>query len=598
MLERSELAENALAALHDEGYARAYDARNLTHRGMIFTGGRVAQSLDGEWNFCVDLLDTGLRQKWFAMQPQPPSERSEPWDYDPFMGEVVPVPSNWQMLQDKWYFFEGGSWYTRPLDLEPDPDGRLFLRVGAASYDCKVFLNGTYLGNHLGASTPFFVELTDHVRPGRNWLMLFVDNRRQADRVPMQNTDWFNYGGVYREVSLYRTPRTVIRDLVLSLAPDSYDRITARVEIEGADSARLQIEGLAEVEIPLTDGVGEIEIAASPRLWSPEDPHLYDVTLTAGADQVRDRVGFRQIQRRGTEILLNGSPIWLRGIAVHEDDRDLGKVTTEEDLIRRFDHARDLNCNFMRLAHYPHHERAAQLADERGILIWAEIPVYWAIDFPNPATRADAENQLAELIRRDRNRASVVIWSIGNENADTDARLDFMSGLAAHARAMDPTRLIAAACLVNHQTLRIEDRLTEHLDIIGINEYYGWYDEDFDDLGRIGKNSSPDRPVVISETGADADISPEGPAEGLFSEAYQAEIYRKQTATLAGLDYVKGMSPWILYDFRTERRQGIYQRGWNRKGLIAADKTTRKAAFDILAAFYAERAKEAKETGS
>ncbi|MBO9456979.1 glycoside hydrolase family 2 [Paracoccus sp. R12_1] len=590
MLERSDLAENALAALHDEAYDRAYDRRDLTAQGMIFTGGRNAQSLDGDWNFCVDLLDTGLRQKWFAMQPGDPADRSLPWDYDPHMGETVPVPSNWQMLQDRWYFFEGGSWYTRPLDIEPDPEGRLFLRIGAASYDCKVFLNGVYLGNHLGASTPFFAELTDHVLPGRNWLMLFVDNRRRPDRLPMQNTDWFNYGGIYREVSLYRTPGTVIRDLFVALAPGCYDLIRAEIEVEGATEARLRIDGLVDQIIPLIHGRAVVEIAAKPRLWSTDDPHLYDVELTAGPDRVTDRVGFRQIERRGTEILLNGNPIWLRGIAVHEDDEKLGKVTNHEDLTRRFDHARALNCNFMRLAHYPHHEAASRMADERGILIWAEIPVYWAIDFTNPATRADARNQLAELVRRDRNRASVVIWSVGNENPDTDARLAFMSDLAALARQMDPTRLIAAACLVNHTTLRIEDRLAAHLDIIGINEYYGWYDKDFEDLETIGRNSDPDRPVVISETGADADITPQGPRTGLFSEAYQAEVYRRQIATLSRLDYVKGMSPWILYDFRTERRQGIYQRGWNRKGLVAADKTTRKEAFGILADFYARRA--------
>lgn len=590
MLERSDLAENALAALHDEAYDRAYDRRDLTAQGMIFTGGRNAQSLDGDWNFCVDLLDTGLRQKWFAMQPGDPADRSLPWDYDPHMGETVPVPSNWQMLQDRWYFFEGGSWYTRPLDIEPDPEGRLFLRIGAASYDCKVFLNGAYLGNHLGASTPFFVELTDHVLPGRNWLMLFVDNRRRPDRLPMQNTDWFNYGGIYREVSLYRTPGTVIRDLFVTLAPGRYDLIRAEIEVEGATEARLRIDGLVDQMIPLTDGRAVVEIVAKPRLWSTDDPHLYDVELTAGSDRVSDRVGFRQIERRGTEILLNDNPIWLRGIAVHEDDEKLGKVTNREDLTRRFDHARALNCNFMRLAHYPHHEAASRMADERGILIWAEIPVYWAIDFTNPSTRADARNQLAELVRRDRNRASVVIWSVGNENPDTDARLAFMSDLAALARQMDPTRLIAAACLVNHTTLRIEDRLAAHLDIIGINEYYGWYDKDFEDLETIGRNSDPDRPVVISETGADADITPQGPRTGLFSEAYQAEVYRRQIATLSRLDYVKGMSPWILYDFRTERRQGIYQRGWNRKGLVAADKTTRKEAFGILSDFYARRA--------
>ena len=148
---------------------------------------------------------------------------------------------------------------------------------------------------------------------------------------------------------------------------------------------------------------------------------------------------------------------------MHEDDAKLGKVITEDDLRRRYAHAKEMGCNFVRLAHYPHHERAVELADEVGLLVWAEIPVYWAIDFANPATERDAQNQLVELIRRDRNRASVAIWSVGNENADTDARLAFMKGLAETARAEDPTRLVAAACLVNHAKLKIEDRLAAYL---------------------------------------------------------------------------------------------------------------------------------------
>ncbi|WP_116133978.1 glycoside hydrolase family 2 protein [Tropicimonas sp. IMCC34043] len=591
MLERSDLAENALQALHDEDYDRPFNLQNLNAETMIFTGGRQGRSLDGDWNFCVDLLDTGLRQKWFAMTPAAPGDRIEPWDYDPYAGETVPVPSCWQMLKEKWYFFEGSGWYTRALDLAPLQDGRRrFLRIGAAQYDCKVFLNGEFLGNHYGGSTPFFVELTGAADPGEAWLTLCVENRRTLDRVPMRNTDWFNYGGVYREVTLYETPATVIRDVFLRLEGGA---IRCSLRVDGpATTARLSIPGLGvDCDAALTDGAAELTLDATPALWSPQSPTLYDVTVEAGGDRVTDRVGFRTIERRGTDIVLNGRPIFLRGISVHEDDAETGKVTSEADLRRRFADARDLGCNFLRLAHYPHHERAALIADELGLLLWEEVPVYWAIDFANPATLRDASNQLTELIRRDRNRASVVIWSVGNENPDTDARLDFMRGLADLARAEDPTRLIAAACLINHQKLKIEDRLAAHLDVIGINEYYGWYEEDFDDLEAIGRNSAPDRPVVISETGADGDHEA-GPETGLFSLDYQAEVYRRQIATLRRLDYVKGMSPWILYDFRVERRQNVFQRGWNRKGLVAADKSTRKPAFDILAAYYRERAQQ------
>ncbi len=595
MLERSDLADNALQALHDEDYDRPFNTQSLNADTMFFTRGRQGQSLDRDWNFCVDLLDTGLRQKWFAMTPEAPEDRIEPWDYDPYMGETVPVPSCWQMQKEKWYFFEGSAWYTRPLEHDPVPGRRQVLRIGAAQYDCKVFLNGAFLGNHYGGSTPFCVELTEALQPGQNWLMLCVNNTRTLDRVPMRNTDWFNYGGVYREVTLYDLPPVVIRDLLVRLEAGAI-RVSASVDGD-CTTARFFIPELGiETELPLQDGKGEITLAAKPTLWSPDNPKLYDVSLIAGEDQVQDRVGFRTIERAGTEILLNGAPIFLRGISVHEDDATLGKVTSEADIRRRFTHAKELGCNYLRLAHYPHHERAAEIADEMGLMLWEEVPVYWAIDFANPATRRDAENQLRELIRRDRNRASVIIWSVGNENPDTDARLDFMRGLAEIAKAEDPTRLTSAACLVNHAKLKIEDRLAEHIDIIGLNEYYGWYEENFDELGEIGRNSAPDRPVVISETGADGDSTAQGPERGLFSLAYQDEVYAKQIETLRGLDYVKGMSPWILYDFRVERRQGIFQRGWNRKGLIAADKATKKPAFHRLAAYYAERAEEERIT--
>lgn len=598
VLERSDLADNALQCLHDEAYDMPYNNQALNHETMLFVGGRKALSLNGNWNFCVDLLDTGLRQKWFSLKPMSAEEREEPYDYDPYVGERIPVPSCWQMIKEKWYFFEGSAWYGRPLLIDDlQDDERLFLRIGAAQYDCKIFLNGEFLGNHYGGSTPFFSELTGKLKPQGNWLMLCVNNRRTLDRVPMRNTDWFNYGGIYRDVELYRTPRSIIRDLFVNLVPDGhYDKISVEAHIDGPVLGNVLVAipdlGIAE-ELEINEGgCARAVIAARPELWSPDNPRLYDIRISYGKDQVSDKLGFRQIERNGSDLLLNGKPLFLRGISVHEDDFEIGKVATEEDIRRRFAHAAELNCNFLRLAHYPHHELASKIADELGFLLWEEIPVYWAIDFENPATFRDAQNQLIELIKRDRNRASVIIWSVGNENPDTDARLEFMRSLAQTAKKHDPTRLTSAACLINHVKKKIEDRLSDHIDVIGINEYYGWYEENFEDLVEIGVNSAPDKPVVISETGADGDASATGPEHGLFSVAYQTEVYEKQIATLRDLDYVKGISPWILYDFRVERRQNIFQQGRNKKGLIAGDKQTRKEAFSRLAAFYAEKMHE------
>lgn len=593
MLERMEGADNALACLHDEDYDVPFNKQNLNYEGLIFVGGREAESLNGEWNFCVDLLDTGLRQKWFAMTPMPAEERPEPYDYDPYVGETVPVPSCWSMLKEKWYFFEGSAWYTRAVDIAEMPaDERLFLRIGAAQYDCKVFLNGEFLGNHYGGSTPFNVELTDKAKVGQNWLMLCVNNARTLDRVPMRNTDWFNYGGVYRAVELYRVPKTFVKDLFVRMLPDdTFSKIAIDVEVDGdaSQTAKVSIAELGiDEEIALdANGKGKVIVEAKPELWSPETPRLYDVVATAGSDRVTDRVGFRQIKQIGEELFLNGKSVFLRGISVHEDDEFQGKVLLDDDLKQRFQHAKELNCNFLRLAHYPHDERASKLADELGFMLWEEIPVYWAIDFKNPATFKDADNQLRELVKRDRNRASVIIWSVGNENPDTDERLAFMKGLVDTANEMDGTRLTSAACLVNHTKNRIEDRLAQYINVIGINEYYGWYEENFDDLIEFLDNSDPGKPVVISETGADGYIGEGKLEKGFFSEAYMAEVYRKQIATLKERAFVKGISPWILYDFRVERRQNMYQRGWNRKGLIASDKKTKKEAFKLLSDFYA-----------
>jgi beta-glucuronidase len=230
----------------------------------------------------------------------------------------------------------------------------------------------------------------------------------------------------------------------------------------------------------------------------------------------------------------------------------------------------------------------ARIADELGFLLWEEIPIYWQVAFGDMETFRDAENQLRELIRRDYNRASTILWSIGNETPDTEARDRFMAGLVRSARALDSTRLITAACSV--QQGRFEDSLAPELDVLGINEYYGWYDPDFGNLERAVQMSDPEKPVLISETGADALAGLHDLAQPLSSEERQAEIYRRQFAILAGVPSICGIAPWLLYDFRSERRKSSVQRGFNRKGLIAEDKTTKKLAFEVLAGIYRAQA--------
>lgn len=579
--------------LHDNNYNQSYLNKPITQETILFDGGRDKESLNGEWNFGIDQYDTCIRAKWYEEKYCDPDGRQLPVDFNFDSWEKIPVPSCWNLQKERYFLYEGSAIYTRTFEYRNHGEKRVFLKFGAVNYEAKIFLNQNYLGIHRGGSTPFYVEITPDLLP-TNRLLVVVNNTRSQTAVPADNTDWFNYGGIYRDVELIRLPESFIREFNISLIPGSgFQQIRIRLAIAGSDAegeAQLGIPELnLKVMIPVHSGKAEMVLDAAPELWSPDNPRLYNVSLSYGEDRVTDRIGFREIKVAGTEIFVNGKPLLLKGICSHEESVARGKAVNETEIVENIKLAKELNCNYMRLAHYPHTARTAELADELGIMLWEEIPVYWAIDFNNPTTYADAENQLTELIKRDQNRASVIIWSVGNENADTDPRFKFMSSLAHKAKELDPTRMVSAACLVDGINLRIADRLAECLDIIGVNEYYGWYEPDFTKLIKIFENSKPTKPVIISEFGADGRSGARGTVDDLGTEDCQLAIYQKQLATIGKIPYVKGTSPWILYDFRCPRRLNELQNYYNIKGLLSADKSHRKLAFYAIRDFYRNR---------
>lgn len=590
MLKKEKEAQNYQDELHKTDYGAIYEEKAVGVEQMIFEGGRRKEALDGDWSYGIDQYDTCLRAKWYEEQYYDGEGRPYPVDFSFEEWPKMRIPCCWNTMREDLKLYEGSIVYTRKFYYEAQKEERVFLKIGAASYVCRVFLNGKYVGMHRGASTPFYLELTDYLE-FNNRIILTCDNTRRFDQVPMENTDWFNYGGIYRSIELIRVPKVFVKNFQIGLAQEdtSYGQIFASVKLsESVDgTAFLKIPALGvAVDIPVKDGHGEKTFEAVPELWTPETPVCYEVTLEFGEDCVSDEVGFRSISVSGNTIYLNGKPIFLKGISCHEESVANGKALTEEERMENMKLAKELGCNYMRLAHYPHHENMAKLADRLGILLWEEIPVYWAIAFDNQRTYEDAKNQLLELIERDQNRASVIIWSVGNENADTDARLKFMSALADAARSKDNTRLISAACLVDHEKNVICDRLLDSLDVIGINEYCGWYEPDFRKLPELLHNSNPKKPVIITEFGADAKAGQRGSISDKGSEDCQAEIYRKQVETLRSIPYVKGMTPWILYDFRCPRRVSVLQNYYNLKGLCSADKTYKKMAFYVLQDFY------------
>lgn len=577
--------------IHMVDYTSNYEKFRVGRDNLISIDGRELESLNGKWHFHIDPLDSILRKPWYTEVRLDEAGRELPVDYDFDSFDLIDVPSCWNTAKAELFCYEGTGDYIRDFDYVKNRlDERVFLYFEGVSYRSYVFLNGEPVALHDGASTPFSIEITNKVR-SHNRLVMCVDAARRDDRVPMTNTDWFNYGGIYRDVYLVRTGPVVIKDWRLRLVRDgtfSKAALDFRVDAFDTGSAMLSIPELGvEQEVAVRGGRGSAVFALRPKLWSPDSPKLYDVKLACGGDTVSDRIGFREFKVADDGFYLNGEKVFLKGISVHEDHIEKGKSTDEATVRETVRLAKDdLHCNFFRLAHYPHSKLFSKIADEEGIMLWEEIPVYWAIDFTNTATYRDAENQLGELIFRDQNRASVVVWSVGNENPDTDERYKFMSSLTAYAKSVDDSRPVSAACLVNEAREKIEDRLTDVLDIIGINEYYGWYTSDITKLSRVLANSAPGKPVIITETGAGAKTGNHGDSAVLWTEEFQEEFYKKQLKEIEACRFIKGMTPWILYDFRSERRYNKWQQGFNLKGLVDADRKTRKLAFAVLASFY------------
>ena len=573
-------------------YKQDYAGNNALAKDLIFMGGRQTYSLNGEWHYAIDQYDTCLRQKWFLEQYFDKDGRSLPVDFSFQDWPTISLPCSVNTEKPELFWYEGPLVFTRTFswDMQENMGKKVFLRIGAANYFSYIFLNGKYICKHEGGSTPFMWDVTEYLEK-ENRILIVSDNTRNHLFVPTENTDWFNYSGVYRDIELVALPTEYLKNLKVNLVPHS-DFSQIRIAAEtSADSGIVTVE-IPELQIAtsmeIQNGKGEIVVEARPNLWSPETPILYDVTATFGQDKVVDRVGFREISVEGRDILLNGKKLFLRGVSVHEDSQFTGKALRDEERLTIIRTAKELGANYLRLAHYPHHENMAKLCDEQGILLWEEIPVYWAIAFDNPATYNNARNQLEELMCRDFNRASVIIWSVGNENLDSDDRFRFMGNLADFAHQYDNTRMVSAACLVDGETLSIKDRLAEKLDIIGVNEYIGWYSPNFEELPQLMNNSNPTKPVIISEFGADATPGLHGSVDDKGTEECQEAIYRKQIEVIRQIPYIKGITPWILFDFRCPRRTAAIQGYYNRKGLVSSDRTYYKPAFSVLQSFYRE----------
>lgn len=568
---------------------------NVQHRESI--------SLNGEWNYIVDVQEEGYYD--YRMKPmnngffinQKPSRPEDLIEYDFDKSKSMTIPSDWNTKDNQLFFYEGTVWFKKSFTFHPKAGKRSILYFGAVNYEAIVYVNGKRVGSHVGGFTAFNFDVTDVLKDGENFVIVKVDNKRHKDNVPTQIFDWWNYGGITRDVLLVEVEPTYIEDYTIRLNPQNPKLIHFDVRLNKAEANKTITLNIPELKVKAkvtTDEKGQAsaEVKAKPQLWSPASPKLYQVEIGQGNETIRDEIGFRTITTRGKQILLNGQPIYLKGISIHEEKAyGGGRANCAEDAHTLLSWAKELGCNFVRLAHYPHNEYTVREAERMGIMVWSEIPAYWTISWTNPATYENAQRQLHDMIARDHNRANVIIWSIANETPHSAERDSFLSRLAKYARTQDQTRLISMAMEVTSASNyhnKLQDNMNEYVDVISFNEYIGWY-RDVNDAAKMTWEVPYNKPVIVSEFGGGALAGYHGAKNQRWTEEFQENLYIENLRMLEKIDGLAGTTPWILKDFRSPRRvlSGI-QDYYNRKGLVSDD-GQKKKAFWILKSWYEKR---------
>ncbi|APE26889.1 glycoside hydrolase family 2 protein [Aurantiacibacter gangjinensis] len=587
-----------------------------TTLGLGNLPGRERRALDGTWRYILDPFDvagrkpTGRRSFW---QNRIETDDTGLIEYEWSSSDEMTVPGDWNTAEPELHYYDGPVYFYRTLETGPQQGLRQILYFEAVNYAATIWLNGVEIARHEGGFTPFQVDITDILQrtgSGVHDLVVRADSRHGPETVPGLDFDWKNWGGITRSVWLVEVPANYIRDvyarldgdeLLVDIALDGQSAGNASLDVSlsgsnGTHAAQTDAEGRATVRIAI----------AGLTRWSPDAPQLYDLTVETQSDRLIDAIGLRTIETRGREVLLNGEPIFLRGISMHEEafGPEATREVSQAEARALLAEAQSLGCNFVRLAHYPHADHVARLADEMGIMLWAEIPVYWEeIAYDSPRTLALARQMMTELVMRDRSRASVVMWSVANETPQSEERTRFLETVIADVRSLDPSRLITAALNKNvdvggvrdgESIIEVRDPLGESLDVVAINQYEGWYgNRTPGEISQVSFRNSYEKPMMFSEFGAGALYGHRGPREERWTEDYQAWLYEETLKVVETTPGCVGLAPWLLKDFRSPRRwHGRFQDLWNRKGLVSPE-GGRKQAFFVLQDFYRRKAGEA-----
>ena len=570
--------------------------------------GRKKISLNGKWNYIVDVQEEGYygyrmekRGRGFFMNEKPrnPDDLVE-YDFD--KAPEMEIPSDWNTQDDKLFFYEGTIWFKKSFNYTINPQKKVILYFGAVNYEAIVYINGILLGKHIGGFTPFNFDITKKLKNGENFIILKVDNKRRIENIPTLIFDWWNYGGITRDVYIIETNNIYIQNYNFVLNKENKKQINFTIELNTYISNKpieITIPELGISKIFNTNSKGFLSGILNPKkliLWTPKNPKLYSVHLKINNETIYDKIGFRTVEIKDKKILLNGNPIFLRGVNIHDVKPFTdGRANSFADAKIILSWAKELGCNFVRLVHYPHNEYMIREAEKEGILVWSELPLYWTIAWDNLDTYNNAKNQLTDMIMRDINRANVIIWSISNETPRGEARDIFLKNLISNTRKLDNSRLITMATeVIRIKDMNIiNDTMNDYVDIISFNNYYGWYGKvNITDAEKMKWIIPYNKPIIISEFGAGAKYGYHGNKNYRWTEEFQDNVYIYNLKMIEKINGLAGTVPWLLNDFISPRRVlSVIQDFYNRKG-FCSERGDKKLAFYRMQKWYWNKIEE------
>lgn len=574
-------------------------------------------NLSGMWRFRLDPDDAGRRENWFAEPLRHSTEMAVPASYNDLTTDAE--------VRDH----IGEAWYETTVWVPRGWSGRrVVVHVECATHRGTVWVNGTEVVSHEGGYTPFEAEVTGLVTPGEQArITIAVDNRLSFQSIPpgvIEETpsgrrkqvywhDFFNYSGLHRPVWLSSTATTYVDDLTVVTGLDGQTGTvdyTAVVAGEGTSQARVKavLRDADGGEVATTEGdQGRLSVV-DVHPWEPGEGYLYDLEVIVDdgdgqLDSYHQAVGVRTVEVRGAQFLINSKPFRFKGFGMHEDHATIGKAHNDALWLRDFHLLDWIGANSLRTSHYPYSEEVLDYADRNGIVVIDETAAVglnmglgggimgaqgyqtYSPETINDATQQVHAQAIRELIARDKNHPSVVIWSIANEpESETEAAEEYFRPLFEVARAADPTRPVGFVnvMLAPHGQCRV----SQFGDVLMINRYQGWYvntgdlaSAEVELLDELRGWGTEGKPIIVTEYGADTMAGQHSATAQPWDEEYQTEIFAMNHRAFDAVEQVIGEQVWNFADFRTT--SGIARVGGNKKGVFTRDRQPKSSAFAL-----------------